>query len=160
MRKIHGCLENKKRQGCGFLHVENTRTINMSNNTNTAQPEKSKGSFWVFLIPSLIGLFLFMAQSATKVILTIPVAILAKSIQRFFGEYLVSIIPFNRCFHVCSFVLSTIFKPTFITSSSFLVFSTHLTMVVGSSYRWCCCIHSFLPSRPWVYLEENKLILY
>ena len=92
----------------------------MSNNTNTAQPEKSKGSFWVFLIPSLIGLFLFMAPISYQGDLTIPVAILAKSIQAIFGEYLVSIITAIVAFMSVASVLSTIFKPTFITSNSFL----------------------------------------
>ncbi|MEZ9410004.1 YjiH family protein [Vibrio lentus] len=92
----------------------------MSNNTNTAQPEKSKGNFWVFLIPSLIGLFLFMAPISYQGDLTIPVAILAKSIQAVFGEYLVSIITAIVAFMSVASVLSTIFKPTFITSSSFL----------------------------------------
>lgn len=92
----------------------------MSNNTNTAQPEKSKGSFWIFLIPSLIGLFLFMAPISYQGDLTIPVAILAKSIQAVFGEYLVSIITAIVAFMSVASVLSTIFKPTFITSNSFL----------------------------------------
>ncbi|MFV8461951.1 YjiH family protein [Vibrio campbellii] len=92
----------------------------MSNNTNTAQPEKSKGSFWVFLIPSLIGLFLFMAPISYQGDLTIPVAILAKSIQAVFGEYLVSIITAIVAFMSVASVLSTIFKPTFIASNSFL----------------------------------------
>ncbi|MCG9641273.1 YjiH family protein [Vibrio sp. Isolate34] len=92
----------------------------MSNNTNTAQTEKSKGSFWVFLIPSLIGLFLFMAPISYQGDLTIPVAILAKSIQAVFGEYLVSIITAIVAFMSVASVLSTIFKPAFITSNSFL----------------------------------------
>ena len=92
----------------------------MSNNTNTAQPEKSKGSFWVFLIPSLIGLFLFMAPISYQGDLTVPVAILAKSIQAVFGEYLVSIITAIVAFMSVASVLSSIFKPAFITSSSFL----------------------------------------
>ena len=92
----------------------------MSNNTNTAQPEKSKGSFWVFLIPSLIGLFLFMAPISYQGDLTIPVAILAKSIQAVFGEHLVSIITAIIAFMSVASILSTIFKPTFITSNSFL----------------------------------------
>ncbi|MEZ8305066.1 YjiH family protein [Vibrio splendidus] len=92
----------------------------MSNNTNTAQPEKSKGSFWVFLIPSLIGLFLFMAPISYQGDLTIPVAILAKSIQAVFGESLVAIITAIVAFMSVASALSTIFKPAFITSNSFL----------------------------------------
>ena len=92
----------------------------MSNNTNTAPTEKSKGSFWVFLIPSLIGLFLFMAPISYQGDLTIPVAILAKSIQAVFGESLVAIITAIVAFMSVASVLSSIFKPAFITSSSFL----------------------------------------
>ncbi|WP_439147169.1 YjiH family protein [Vibrio sp.] len=92
----------------------------MSNNTNTAPTEKSKGSFWVFLIPSLIGLFLFMAPISYQGDLTIPVAILAKSIQAVFGEYLIPIITAIVAFMSVASVLSTIFKPTFIASNSFL----------------------------------------
>ncbi|WP_299692276.1 YjiH family protein [uncultured Vibrio sp.] len=92
----------------------------MSNNTNAANTEKSKGSFWVFLIPSLIGLFLFMAPISYQGDLTIPVAVLAKSIQALFGDILVPIITAIVAFMAVASVLSTIFKPTFITSSSFL----------------------------------------
>ena len=92
----------------------------MSNNTNTAPTEKSKGSFWVFLIPSLIGLFLFMAPISYQGDLTIPVAILAKSIQAVFGEYLIPIITAIVAFMSVASILSAIFKPTFITSNSFL----------------------------------------
>ena len=92
----------------------------MSNNTHTAPTEKSKGSFWVFLIPSLIGLFLFMAPISYQGDLTIPVAILAKSIQAVYGESLVAIITAIVAFMSIASVLSTIFKPAFITSNSFL----------------------------------------
>ncbi|MCG9555505.1 YjiH family protein [Vibrio sp. Isolate31] len=92
----------------------------MSNNTNTAATEKSKSSFWVFFIPSLIGLFLFMAPISYEGDLTIPVAILAKSIQAVFGESLVAIITAIVAFMSVASVLCTIFKPTFITSNSFL----------------------------------------
>ncbi|MCL4160263.1 UNVERIFIED_CONTAM: hypothetical protein GTU68_064599 [Idotea baltica] len=52
--------------------------------------------------------------------LTIPVAILAKSIQAVFGESLVAIITAIVAFMSVASVLSTIFKPAFITSNSFL----------------------------------------
>ena len=92
----------------------------MSNNTNTAQPEKSKGSFWVFLIPSLIGLFLFMAPISYDGDLTIPVAVLAKSIQALFGDALVPMITMIIVFMSIASVLTKLIKPLFIVNHSFL----------------------------------------
>lgn len=92
----------------------------MLNNTNAANNSKSKSSFWIFLIPSLIGLFLFMAPISYDGDLTIPVAILAKSIQAIFGEYLVSVITAIVAFMAVASILYKIFKPTFIKSDPFL----------------------------------------
>ncbi|WP_394246162.1 YjiH family protein [Vibrio profundi] len=91
----------------------------MLNNANAAEAP-NKGSFWVFLIPSLIGLFLFMAPISYEGDLTIPVAILAKSIQALFGDHLVSIIAAIIAFMSVASVLCKLFKPAFIENSAFL----------------------------------------
>ncbi|MGF1800900.1 YjiH family protein [Vibrio gigantis] len=129
----------------------------MSNNTNTAQTEKSKGSFWVFLIPSLIGLFLFMAPISYQGDLTIPVAILAKSIQAVFGEYLVSIITAIVAFMSVASVLSTIFKPTFITSNSFLngLFNPSPLWLSVRLIGGAAAVMAFFQVGPEVIWEEN-----
>ncbi|UPR59702.1 YjiH family protein [Vibrio sp. ED004] len=129
----------------------------MSNNTNTAQTEKSKGSFWVFLIPSLIGLFLFMAPISYQGDLTIPVAILAKSIQAVFGEYLVSIITAIVAFMSVASVLSTIFKPTFITSNSFLngLFNPSPLWLLVRLIGGAAAFMAFFQVGPEFILEEN-----
>ncbi|WP_215405012.1 YjiH family protein [Vibrio gigantis] len=129
----------------------------MSNNTNTAQTEKSKGSFWVFLIPSLIGLFLFMAPISYQGDLTIPVAILAKSIQAVFGEYLVSIITAIVAFMSVASVLSTIFKPTFITSNSFLngLFNPSPLWLLVRLIGGAAAVMAFFQVGPEVIWEEN-----
>ncbi|MEZ8011580.1 YjiH family protein [Vibrio sp. FF59] len=129
----------------------------MSNNTNTAQPEKSKGSFWVFLIPSLIGLFLFMAPISYQGDLTIPVAILAKSIQAVFGESLVAIITAIVAFMSVASVLSTIFKPTFITSNSFLngLFNPSLLWLLVRIIGGAAAFMAFFQVGPEFIWEEN-----
>ncbi|MGF1755601.1 YjiH family protein [Vibrio makurazakiensis] len=91
----------------------------MLNNTNAAEAPK-KGSFWIFLIPSLIGLFLFMAPISYNGDLTIPVAILAKSIQALLGDHLVSIIATIIAFMSVASLLCKVFKPAFIEGNSFL----------------------------------------
>ncbi|CDT14199.1 conserved hypothetical protein carrying Nucleoside recognition domain [Vibrio coralliirubri] len=129
----------------------------MSNNTNTAQTEKSKGSFWVFLIPSLIGLFLFMAPISYQGDLTIPVAILAKSIQAVFGEYLVLIITAIVAFMSVASVLSTIFKPAFITSNSFLngLFNPSPLWLLVRLIGGAAAVMAFFQVGPEVIWEEN-----
>ncbi|WP_052878725.1 YjiH family protein [Vibrio coralliirubri] len=129
----------------------------MSNNTNTAQTEKSKGSFWVFLIPSLIGLFLFMAPISYQGDLTIPVAILAKSIQAVFGEYLVPIITAIVAFMSVASVLSSIFKPTFITSNSFLngLFNPSPLWLLVRLIGGAAAVMAFFQVGPEVIWEEN-----
>ncbi|MEZ8950750.1 YjiH family protein [Vibrio sp. 10N.247.311.18] len=129
----------------------------MSNNKNTAQTEKSKGSFWVFLIPSLIGLFLFMAPISYQGDLTIPVAILAKSIQAVFGEYLVPIITAIVAFMSVASVLSTIFKPTFITSNSFLngLFNPSPLWLLVRLIGGAAAVMAFFQVGPEVIWEEN-----
>ncbi|WP_333912235.1 YjiH family protein [Vibrio coralliirubri] len=129
----------------------------MSNNTNTAQTEKSKGSFWVFLIPSLIGLFLFMAPISYQGDLTIPVAILAKSIQAVFGEYLVPIITAIVAFMSVASVLSTIFKPTSITSNSFLngLFNPSPLWLLVRLIGGAAAVMAFFQVGPEVIWEEN-----
>ncbi|MGR4999069.1 YjiH family protein [Vibrio celticus] len=129
----------------------------MSNNTNTAQTEKSKGSFWVFLIPSLIGLFLFMAPISYQGDLTIPIAILAKSIQAVFGEYLVPIITAIVAFMSVASVLSTIFKPTIITSNSFLngLFNPSPLWLLVRLIGGAAAVMAFFQVGPEVIWEEN-----
>ncbi len=92
----------------------------MSNSTNTEQAPDLKRHFWMFFIPSLIGLFLFMAPVSYNGDITIPVAILAKSIQALLGEYLVGMITTIIAFMAISSVMFRIKTPTFIQNNEFL----------------------------------------
>ncbi|MCE2593362.1 YjiH family protein [Motilimonas cestriensis] len=90
------------------------------NNTQTIKQHKSKSNFWIFLIPSLIGLFLFMAPVTYNGDITIPIAILAKSIQALLGDYLVGIVTAIVAFMAAASMLFRIKNPTFIANSTFL----------------------------------------
>jgi nucleoside recognition membrane protein YjiH len=74
----------------------------------------------MFLIPSLIGLFLFMAPITYNGDITIPVAVLAKSIQVLFGDYLVTIVTGIVMFMSVITILAKIVKPSIITNNAFL----------------------------------------
>ncbi|KOO11808.1 hypothetical protein AKJ18_27225, partial [Vibrio xuii] len=92
----------------------------MSNNTQALTQPKAKGNFWMFLIPSLVGLFLFMAPISYQGDITIPVAVLAKSVQSTFGDYLVGVVSAIIAFMAAASVLFRFAKPAFIANNSFL----------------------------------------
>ncbi|MGB1322539.1 MAG: YjiH family protein, partial [Vibrio gallaecicus] len=126
----------------------------MSNSTTT---EKSKNSFWIFLIPSLIGLFLFMAPISYEGDLTIPVAILAKSIQAVFGDHLVSIITAIVAFMSVASILSKLFKPAFIESNEFLngLFNPSPLWLMVRLFGGIAAVMTFFQFGPTAIWEEN-----
>ena len=65
-------------------------------NVNTVSSSKSKKNFWVFLIPSLLGLFLFMAPVSFQGELTIPVAVLAGALKDLLVDLIVPILSLIR----------------------------------------------------------------
>ncbi|CED57273.1 YjiH family protein [Aliivibrio wodanis] len=83
-------------------------------------PMSKKKNLLMFLIPSLIGLFLFMAPVTYNGDITIPVAVLAKSIQALFGEHLVAIVTGIIMFMSVATIIAKVVKPTFITNNNFL----------------------------------------
>lgn len=92
----------------------------MQNSAQTMKQEKSKGNFWMFFIPSLLGLFVFMAPITYQGDITIPVAVLAKSIQAVFGDNLVAMVTSIIAFMAVASLLCRIKTPAFVANSSFL----------------------------------------
>ncbi|EGA64636.1 YjiH family protein [Vibrio brasiliensis] len=92
----------------------------MQNSAQTMKQEKSKGNFWMFFIPSLLGLFVFMAPITYQGDITIPVAVLAKSIQAVFGDYLVAMVTSIIAFMAVASLLCRIKTPAFVANSNFL----------------------------------------
>lgn len=89
-------------------------------NVNTVSSSKSKKNFWVFLIPSLLGLFLFMAPVSFQGELTIPVAILAGALKDLLGDLIVPIITFVIGFMSVATILNKVAKPAFVANNAFL----------------------------------------
>ncbi|MGF1748591.1 YjiH family protein [Vibrio cionasavignyae] len=90
---------------------------------NSAQPVPEtgkKGNFWMFFIPSLVGLFLFMAPISYDGGLTIPVAVLAKSLQAAVGDIIVPLVTAIIALMAAASILTRIFKPAFINNNDFL----------------------------------------
>ncbi|WED24198.1 YjiH family protein [Vibrio sp. JC009] len=91
----------------------------MQNHTQTLDTPKKASAFWVFLIPSLIGLFLFMAPISYDGDLTIPVAVLAKSLLAAIGDSIVAIVTCIIGFMAAASVLYKFVKPSFVADKPF-----------------------------------------
>ncbi len=92
----------------------------MDNTTQTTSSTKSKNNFWIFLIPSLIGLFLFMAPITHNGDITIPVAVLAKALQSVLDGYLVQIVTSVIAFMSVATIANVALKPKFVANNEFL----------------------------------------
>ncbi|MCJ2376231.1 YjiH family protein [Vibrio sp. ZSDZ34] len=92
----------------------------MQNNAQTAPEKGKKGNFWMFFIPSLFGLFLFMAPISFQGNLTIPVAVLAKSLQSSISDFIVGLITVIIALMAVITLLAKIVKPAAIQRSPFL----------------------------------------
>ncbi|KUI97742.1 YjiH family protein [Vibrio sp. MEBiC08052] len=94
---------------------DNTKAVDV------AQPSESRSDFWRFLLPSLAGIFLFMAPLRYQGDLTIPVAILAATLRDFLDEYIVTIITLIIAGMAGLSLLYRCYQPTVIRRQPFLV---------------------------------------
>lgn len=73
-----------------------------------------------FIIPSLIGILLFMVPIKFNGEITIPVALMSKFLANSLGGYLTSIITFMVCISAIFSIITKIFRPRFIVENEFL----------------------------------------
>ncbi|ACA87784.1 YjiH family protein [Shewanella woodyi] len=73
-----------------------------------------------FIIPSLIGLLLFMTPISYQDAITIPIAIVSKGLQALLGTWLTAIVTGVVCFTAIATVVTKLLKPIFVTQNGFL----------------------------------------
>lgn len=131
----------------------------MQDNAQTLESstQNKQGNFWMFFIPSLIGLFLFMAPISYEGDLTIPVAVLAKSIQAILGDYLVPLVTIIIAFMSVASIVCKLFKPTFITKSAFLdsLFNPSLLWLAVRVFGGIAVVMTYFQIGPEAIWEEN-----
>jgi len=71
--------------------------------------------WFTFLIPSLIGVFLFMTPVPSGEIMTIPIAVMAKGIQAAFNDFALGLIATIICITGVMSLILSVFKPKFLT---------------------------------------------
>ncbi|WP_410489316.1 YjiH family protein [Bacillus sp. DTU_2020_1000418_1_SI_GHA_SEK_038] len=86
----------------------------------TARRKTAPADYIKFLIPSLIGISLFMVPIKFEGDITIPIAILSGWIQGVLGPYLPAIMVFIIVFTLIGTLAAKIFQPLFIVKSPFL----------------------------------------
>ncbi len=74
----------------------------------------------MFLVPSLIGILLFMTPVVYDGNVTIPVAVLAKLVQRVFADYLVAMVSAVITTTMLMTVIAWLFKPAILVRRPFL----------------------------------------
>ncbi|WP_191557195.1 YjiH family protein [Metabacillus idriensis] len=78
------------------------------------------GDILTFLIPSLIGIFLFILPIMTEDGMTIPVAFLAGQINSYIGDFIPAITVLIMVLSTAGSLAAAVMKPKFITESSYL----------------------------------------
>ncbi|KTF14861.1 YjiH family protein [Pseudoalteromonas sp. H105] len=87
-------------------------------NSPTPKPDVKQRNlkvWFTFLIPSLIGVFLFMTPVPSGEIMTIPIAVMAKGIQTAFNDFALGLIATIICITGVMSLLFSVLKPKMLT---------------------------------------------
>ena len=96
------------------MEVSNLKPFN-NDKTKVSLKDKLK-----FIIPSLIGVLLFIIPIKHEGDVTIPIAIFSGKLVNFLGEYLVYIITITLIISAIFSFIATVFKPKFIINNKLL----------------------------------------
>lgn len=88
--------------------------------TNDHKYIASIGSILKFILPSLVGIFLFMLPIPYEGSITIPIAILSSGLQNLLSNYLLYILFACMLISALGSLFTKLFKPAFITKNNFL----------------------------------------
>ncbi|WP_394248199.1 YjiH family protein [Vibrio profundi] len=92
----------------------------MSETIFTQENHKASRNILVFAIPSLLGLFFFLAPLSIDGKFTFPLALLAKGFKSILGEAILPTVAAVICFSAVASIIATILKPAFIINSKLL----------------------------------------
>lgn len=112
----------------------------------TIKPQANTRNFLMFLLPSLLGLFLFMTPVEYKDTLSIPVAVLAKILQAVIGEYLPLIVTLVIATTGVMSLITKVIKPDVICKNSFLnqLFDVSVLWLVVRLLGAIFCVMTYL----------------
>ncbi len=123
----------------------------------STSPQYDWRTWFAFLVPSLIGVFLFMTPVSSGEAMTIPIAMMAKAMQVFFADTAKAIITIIICITgVSSFIIS-IFKPHFICKIPLLnhLFNVSWIWLVTRLFGTAFVLMTYLGVGPHAITSEN-----
>ncbi len=143
-----------------FLQVENMSQLDSS---RPAPVQKSYDlKVWlVFLIPSLIGVFLFMTPVPSGEIMTIPIAVMAKAIQALFSEIALGLIAIIICITGVMSLVFSVFKPKSLTKFRLLnhLFNVSWIWLVTRLFGMAFVLLTYFQVGPHAITSENTGLL-
>ena len=103
-----------------------------------------------FIIPSLIGILLFMIPIKFNGEITIPVALMSKFLANLLGDYLTAIITLTVCISAILSIIARVFKPDFITKNEFLntLFNVKPLWIISRTLGAVFCLLSLFNFGP------------
>lgn len=128
-----------------------------------AQSSYSLMEFLKFLIPSLIGILLFMLPVNTEEGITIPVALIAGQITTVMGGIIPALTAILITLSVLGSVVAVVFKPSFIVDSPFLnrLFTVNMFWLAARIVGMIIAIMTFFQAGPeWITSENTGGLLF
>ena len=115
----------------------------------------------VFLIPSLIGVFLFMTPVPSGEIMTIPIAVMAKAIQALFSEIALGLIATIICITGVMSLIFSVFKPKSLTKFCLLnhLFNVSWIWLVTRLFGMAFVLLTYFQVGPHAITSENTGLL-
>ncbi|WP_010388476.1 YjiH family protein [Pseudoalteromonas undina] len=115
----------------------------------------------VFLIPSLIGVFLFMTPVPSGEIMTIPIAVMAKAIQASFSDIALGLIATIICITGVMSLVFSVFKPKSLTKFRLLnhLFNVSWIWLVTRLFGMAFVLLTYFQVGPHAITSENTGLL-
>jgi hypothetical protein len=101
------------------------KAVYMLEKTLEAPAIRTRRNVLMFLIPSLIGILLFMTPVIYDGNVTIPVAVLAKLVQTVFADHLVAMVSAIITTTMLMTLIAWLFKPAILVKRPFLNVTVH-----------------------------------
>ncbi|MGD6802339.1 YjiH family protein [Rossellomorea vietnamensis] len=104
----------------------------MDNGQSNVKVKASTGNVLLFLLPSLLGIFLFMTPIPQDEGVTIPIALLSGFLQDHIGQFIPAIMTVLIIITVLGSFIAKLFKPDFIMNNAFLnnLFAVNLLWLI------------------------------
>ncbi|TYS17970.1 YjiH family protein [Rossellomorea vietnamensis] len=104
----------------------------MDNGQSNVKVKASTGNVLLFLLPSLLGIFLFMTPIPQGEGVTIPIALLSGFLQDHIGQFIPAIMTGLIIITVLGSFIAKLFKPDFIMNNAFLnnLFAVNLIWLI------------------------------